>query len=169
MSRAFEEVASEELDALYQGALFLTGGNSRSAERLLVDAVTLAFREHAQETDIASAERWLEARLVRSFLKHLTEGPTGLPEEAARRVALDPGTFDAIGSQQLFEAAAKLPAWARAAVWLVLLRRWSYRDAASAMGVDRDAIPGLLRYQDVLVKELIASKHNRPSRLEMGS
>ena len=97
------------------------------------------------------------------------DGPTLLPEETARRGALEPGTFDAIGSQQLFEAAAKLPAWPRAAVWLVLLRRWSYRDAASAMGVDRDAIPGLLRYRDVLVEELIASKDSRPSRREMGS
>ena len=169
MPRAFEELASEELDALYQGALFLAGGNTRDAERLMVEAVTGAFREHAQKRDIASVERWLEAGLVRSFLKQLTEGPTLLPEETARRVALEPGTFDAIGPQQLFEAAAELPAWPRAAVWLVLLRRWSYRDAASAMGVDHDAVPGLLRYRDVLVKELIASKHGRPSRLEMGS
>ncbi len=169
MPHAFEELASEELDALYQGALFLAGGNTRDAERLLVDSVTLAFREHARETDIASVERWLEARLVRSFLKQLTDGPTLLPEETARRVALEPGALDAIGSQQLFEAAAALPAWPRAAVWLVLLRRWSYQDAASAMGVDRDDVPGLLRYRDLLVRELIASKLNRPRRLEMGS
>ena len=169
MSRAFEEVASEELDALYQGALFLSGGDTRDAEGLLVDAITVAFREYAEETDVVSVERWLESRLVRSFLKPPADGATMLPEDPAPRVALEPGMLDAIGSQSLFGAADKLPALPRAAVWLVVLRRWSYRDAASTIGVDAEAIPGLLRYRDVLIKELVTSKPSRPPRLEMGS
>lgn len=43
MSRTFEELASQQPDALYQGALFLSGGLQEGAKRLLVDAITLAF------------------------------------------------------------------------------------------------------------------------------
>ena len=169
MSRAFEEVASEELDALYQGALFLSGGDPGGAEQLLVDAMTLAFKEHTQESDPGSVERWLEARLVRTLLRQVTDDPKPRPHASVPRVALDSGTFDGVGPQALFEAAAAVPTWARAALWLVVLRRWSYQDAATVMGVDRDSIPGLLGYRDVLIKEMIASKRTRPPQLEIGS
>jgi DNA-directed RNA polymerase specialized sigma24 family protein len=161
MSRTFEELAGDELDALYQGALFLSGGNARGAESLLVEAVTLAFEEHATDTDHAAVQRWLEARLVRSFLRHLREGPTQLPESTARRVALDPATFESLGSRELFAAAAALPAWPRAALWLVLLRRWSYLDAAAAMDIDAGSIEELLGYRDVLLQEMMSSSRGR--------
>jgi DNA-directed RNA polymerase specialized sigma24 family protein len=167
MSRTFEELASQELDALYQGALFLSGGRPEGAERLLVDAVTLAFSEHTH--DIADVERWLEARLVRSFVRHATEAPEPLPADTARRLALDPDAFDSIGSQELFEAAGELPAWPRAALWLVMLRRWSYEDAATALGVDPAVIPILLSYRDVLLQSIIASKPGLGARKRMGS
>ena len=44
MARTFEELATPELDALYQGALFLSGGEPSGAEYLVVEAVTLSFR-----------------------------------------------------------------------------------------------------------------------------
>jgi len=155
MSRTFEELTSEELDALYQGALFLAGGNTRGAESLLVESVTLAFREHAFEVEIASFERWLETRLVRSFLKHLSDGPGDVSPAVVRRMGLGQASFGNTGSAQLFRAAGAIPAWPRVALWLVLLRRWSYEETAVALGVEKAVLVDLLRYRDVLMKEMI--------------
>lgn len=158
MSRTFEELASDELDALYQGALFLSGGSAQGAERLLVESVTLAFEEHTRDSDIASVERWLEARLVRSFLRHVTEDLPPLPPETAKRLTLDASTFDDLGSQELFDAAAALPPLPRAALWLVLLRRWSYQDTADALGVRLEQVSPLLGYRDVLIQAMVGSR-----------
>lgn len=157
MSRTFEEIAGGELDALYQGALFLSGGNPQGAELLLVEAVSLAFTEHSGDMEPDVVLRWLEARLVRSFLRNVKDGPHQLPTVTAGHVKLDPSTFESLGSDELFSAAAVLPAWPRAALWLVLLRRWSYGEAASAMGVDEGSMDGLLRYRDVLLAEMLSS------------
>jgi DNA-directed RNA polymerase specialized sigma24 family protein len=167
MSRTFEEVAGGELDALYQGALFLAGGNPHGAEPLLVETVSLAFKEHAVDMEAGVVQRWLEARLVRAFLRNVKDGPQHLPEDTALRVSLDPDTFESLGSDELFSAAAVLPAWPRAALWLVLLRRWSYHDAASAMGVDEGSMDGLLRYRDVLLAEMLSSSRGGRTGLGM--
>lgn len=161
MSRTFEELAGNELDALYQGALFLSGGNTEGAEYLLVEAVTLAFNERAADMDLDAVQRWLEARLVRAFLRHLRKEPTRLDESTARRVALDPATFESLGSKELFAAAALVPAWPRAALWLVMLRRWGYSDAAAAMDTDVEALEGMLGYRDVLLQNMMSSSRGR--------
>jgi DNA-directed RNA polymerase specialized sigma24 family protein len=157
MSQTFEEMAGPELDALYQGALFLSGGDPSGAERLLIEAVTLAFREHAADTAPDEIERWLEVRLVRSFLRHMREEPTVLPAATLERVALGPGTFDSMTPDKLFSAAGDLPGWPRAALWLVLLRRWSYEDAAAAMDVEVAVLSVLLGYRDVLMRNMLGS------------
>jgi hypothetical protein len=167
MTRTFEEVAGGELDALYQGALFLSGGNPDGAERLLVESISLAFRDHTGDRDPEGVQKWLEARLVRSFLRDVQDGPRDLPEETARRVTPDPGTFEALGPDELFSAAATLPAWPRAALWLVLLRRWSYADAASVMGLDEASVEGLLGYRDALLREMLSS--SRDGRMGWGA
>ena len=167
MARTFEEVAGGELDALYQGALFLSGGNADGAERLLVESISLAFRDQPDARDHAGTQRWLEARLVRSFLRTAEDGPQHLPEKTARRVALDPRTFDSLGSDELFSSAATLPARPRAALWLVLLRRWSYADAASVMEVDEASMEGLLGYRDALLREMLSS--TRQGRMGWGT
>lgn len=155
MGRTFEELAAQELDALYQGALFLSGGNARGAEALLIESVTLAYEEHPYQQEIESVQRWLEARLVRSFLKHAGEGPEPLIIDSEERGGLAEGTFESLGAAQLFNAARAVPPWPRAALWLVLLRRWSYGDVAVAMGLPPEVVPELLRYRNVLVKEII--------------
>jgi len=157
MSPTFEEWAGPEFDALYRGALFLSGGHLAGAERLLIEAVTLAFKEHPAEMQPAEVERWLEVRLVRSFLRHMLEGPTSLPAETLKRISLAPGTFDSLESGELFSAASTVPAWPRAALWLVLLRRWSYEDAAAVMDVELEAMDVLLGYRDVLMREMLGS------------
>lgn len=165
MAQTFEELASGELDALYQGALFLSGGSAPGAERLLVDAVTLAFQEHAAETDAESVQRWLEARLVRAYLRAVDGAVT--PQEVLReRPAIGPEALRDLGAEELFSAAAILPPQSRAAVWLVLFRRWSYNDAAHALGIEPGAMPDLLRYRDALIGELMSSRTSRSTRPE---
>jgi len=165
MTRTFEEAAGAELDALYQGALFLAGGKANSAERLLVEAVSLAFRERVDDTDPRAVQRLLEARLVRSFLRNVESERHQLSERTAPRMMPDANTLESLGSGELFSAAAAVPAWPRAALWLVLLRRWSYGDAASAMGVDERSMEDLLSYRDVLLTEMLSSSRGGPMRL----
>ena len=39
----------------------------------------------------------------------------------------------------------------RAALWLVMLQRWEYAEAAMVLGVQRDDLLELLRHRDTLV------------------
>ena len=135
MELTFEEQLTDRIDALYQGCLFLRGGDARAAEQLLVSSVTCAFREHTPDLTGVRFERWLEARVVASFL------------EAAK--AETPPSAGASGD--LFSAAGRVPTKSRAALWLILLRRWSYHDAATTLGVDRAELVSLLEDRTTLV------------------
>jgi hypothetical protein len=163
VSRTFEELATGELDALYQGALFLSGGDRREAEQLLVDAVVLAFKEHTAEDAPTAVQRRLEAGLVRSFLGDLLDRPAPPPHPTPMHPAHGAGALDALDPDDLFAAAATLPAWPRAALYLVSLRRWSYGDAAHAVNVDVETMEGLLRYRDPLIQEMLTSSPARCS------
>lgn len=156
MARTFEEIATPELDALYQGAMFLSGGEAAGAEYLVVEAVTLAFKEHATDDRVEDVQRWFEARLARSFLRAVHEGATEAPPPAVVIQGVAPTAFMDLGSQDLFLAAATIPAHPRAALWLVLLRRWSYADAARVIGVDESDMPDLLAWRDALMRELVS-------------
>lgn len=158
MSKTFEEMASRELDSLYQGALFLSGGDARFAERLLVDTMTNSFREHGKGLVEDSIATWMEAQLVRQFLNGVDAGPRLLRRASEPAVA---GAFEGLEADTLFAAATSLPFWPRAAVWLVLLRRWSYADACDALDVDRDILDDLLRYRDVLMTEVLRGSRRR--------
>ena len=158
MSKTFEEMASRELDSLYQGALFLSGGDARFAERLLVDTMTNSFREHGKGLVEDSIATWMEAQLVRHFLDGVDAGPRLLRNTSETAVG---GAFEGLEADTLFASAASLPFWPRAAVWLVLLRRWSYADACDALDVDRDVLDDLLRYRDVLMTEVL--RGSRPN------
>lgn len=158
MARTFEDLTGSEMDALYQGALFLSGGDADEAEELVVHAVMLAFQEHAAEVDAEQTRRWLEARLVRAYLRRSTTSDgVGTPRAVDRR-RLDPEAFDTLGPEELFAAAGELPPGPRAALWLVLLRRWSHADAARAMKVDDESLERFLGYRDVLLRELIGDR-----------
>lgn len=161
MPRTFEEIATPELDALYQGALFLAGGDAAGAEYLVVEAVTLAFREHATDDRVEEVQRWFEARLVRSFLRTSQQGASGAPPSPAVVRGVAPSAFVDLGPRELFRAAESIPAFPRAALWLVLLRRWSYRDAARVLGVEAADMPRLLAWRDSLMHALLVP--GRPS------
>ena len=139
MPRTFEEKVGKELDSLYQAALFLCAGERRCAEELLIHTMTHSVRVYEADAGAEPFERWLEIRLIRQFLDGAAEG-----------VARGEPTADL-----LFRAAEGLPAQPRAAVWLVQMRRWSYDDAASALGVERSELKELLLYRDLLAQKII--------------
>lgn len=149
------------MDALYQGALFLSGGDPTRAEGLVVDAITLAFDEHGADVDTEQTRRWLEARLVCAHLREATISATAEPPDPLDRRGIDPAAFDALGPDELFAAAATLPPGPRAALWLVLLRRWSHSDAARAMKIDASSLERLLGYRDALMRELLGRSRAR--------
>ena len=167
MAQTFEELTASELDALYQGALFLSGGISTEAERLLVEAVTLAFREHIPESAAEESRRWLESRLARAFLRNLRDGPTVLPSATADRTSLNQGTFDGLTAEVLHDAASLIPPRPSAAIWLALLRRWGHAEAARIIDVDVGDMTVLLGYRDSLLQELLGGRGSTLSRVEV--
>lgn len=152
MSWTLEEQVGEELDTLYHGALFLAAGDAGAAEALLVDTVTLAYHEWDDPEE--GPARALEARLARQFVAGAARGPRELPGASGVR---PDRWLDQIGPVALFTAAHRVPAWPRAALWLVLFRRWAYGDAATALGIDVDTLIDLLGYRDVLMREVLRS------------
>lgn len=153
MARTFEELTGEGLDTLYQGALFLTGGHHEDAEHLLVDALTLAYRQ-SRGADDPVAVRWLEARLVRAFLAEAPR-PDAVTPQVTGVAGLDPSILEEIGPEAMFLAAGTLPPMSRAALWLVLVQRWSYVDAAEALDITTERLRDLLRYRDALLVALL--------------
>lgn len=162
MSRTFEEFTAGEIDGLYHGALFLTGGDTGEAEDLLLLTLTGAFRaSRGGEVDSASTRR-LEGRLARDFLSTsavVSAGPF-LERVSASRVA--PGRNGGkVTAEVLHKAAGELPETARVALWLVLFRRWSYAEAANILEVDREGIRALLLYRQVLLSAVLGEMGRR--------
>jgi DNA-directed RNA polymerase specialized sigma24 family protein len=153
MARTFEELTGEGLDTLYQGALFLTAGHREDAERLLVEALTLAYRQSRGAEDPVAA-RWLEARLIRAFLAGASGSETGAPP-ARGAVGLDSSALDGMGPEAMFLAAGSLPPMSRAVLWLLLVQRWSYADAADALDITTERLRDLLPYRDALLEALL--------------
>ncbi len=149
MPEAYEDRVGRELDDLFQGALFLTAGDGADAERLLVETVANAFGEWTPEG--SDSARWLEGRLARRFF-----GGTLAPAPIAVDLA-DIGPVPSLDSTDFFRAAGSVPAWARAGLWLVLLKRWSYADASVALGVRAEVLRRMLDYRHVLVREMLRS------------
>ena len=153
MARTFEELTGEGLDTLYQGALFLTGGHREGAEHLLVEALTVAYR-HSRGAENPTAVGWLEARLISAFLAGASRPDTVLlPSSGAE--GLDSSALDEIGPEAMFLAAGTLPPLSRAALWLVLVQRWSYADAADALAITTERLRELLRYRDALLEAML--------------
>lgn len=171
--------AAKELDGLWQAATFLQCGDAEEAETLLVSAMASAARRHAANPP-APPSVPLEPHLIRVFLDGVPSGPEEAvvrPGVSRSQTAVAPGreippnrpaadVERQIPVAALHAAAAAIPPWARAAIWLVLIRRWSYDDTASLLGVDRDDLRELLRFQDVFAATALeepaeASVHRR--------
>lgn len=174
---AFEAGLLEELDGLWQAATFLQCGDAEEAETLLVRAMASAARGHAaKEPGRPSAP--LEPHLIRMFL----DGVRSRSEETVVRPGVSPGQAPGPPDRQippngsatnadreipvaaLHAAAASMPPSARAAIWLVLIRRWSYDDATALLGVDPGDLRELLRFQDVFAATALEEPTAAPVR-----
>lgn len=158
MSHTFEELAGEEVDGLFQGALFLQAGDEEAAEDLLLWTLTKAFHVFRETRGGESPDRWLEGRLVHEFLALIPNGdsaPRGHTAELDRRSrhvgSVDPGV--------LHEAAGQVPARARAALWLVVLRRWSYEEASAALQTNTEDLKDLLRFRNTLMSAVFRPRN----------
>lgn len=149
--QTFEEVATTEVDHLYRGALFLSGGDEDAAEALLLWTLTRAFHAYRSAQEVGDAARWLEGRLVGEFIS--ASNAAGLDANEAWPGSQEPPTrrVGKVDSRALAFAAGRVPFRARAALWLVVLRRWKYEDVARTLGVSGDDVKNLLKYRDALV------------------
>jgi DNA-directed RNA polymerase specialized sigma24 family protein len=168
MSQSFEELAGSQLDSLYQAALFLTGGDANETERLLVETLTHAFGEFSshEQAGIEDGTRWLEVRLIQTFIGPDEEEPLPQLPDSTERPELGEMTLPPLESDVLFTAAASIPRLARAALWLVLLRRRSYGDAMEVMAIDSRSLASLLAYRDLLLRETLLRSKKRSLGVE---
>lgn len=155
---AFEEIVSREIDALYQGALFLTGGAPEDAERLLADSVRASFRIHRTAQLDVDVGAWLQGRLVEDFLSGQT--PVSLVPLPAFSVAAHAGSPE---FKRVYRAAAAVPALARAVLWLVLFRRWRHEAVMDQLNLERAELRDLLGYRHSLVATVMGEQGHKES------
>ncbi len=160
MSQTFEELAGKEVDGLFQGALFLQAGDAAAAEDLLLWTLTKAFHVFRETGGGESPDQWLEGRLIREFLALLPKSDGAAQTRAVEVTSLsqhvgsvDPGA--------LHYAAGQVPARARAALWLVVLRRWTYEEASVVLQTDTDELKDLLRFRHTLMSAVLKPRKGR--------
>jgi len=61
----------------------------------------------------------------------------------------------------LYKAARRVPPRARAALWLVLLRRWKYLEASRVIETDLDDLKDLLGYRHLLLTAVLRGPEER--------
>jgi DNA-directed RNA polymerase specialized sigma24 family protein len=168
MHETFEEFVGRYLDDLYRGALFLNGGEASRAEDLVLWTVTGAFQAF-RRIDGGATERWLDRKLVEAFLVRAGWDPTdpGSLEAFSGDVPATPDLTDTasgvleIDPEALFRSAVKLPHVARAAIWLVLLRRWRYEEACDVLKTDVAGLKALLQGRHVLLTAVMRKSGDR--------
>ena len=166
MIETLEEFAGRHIDGLYHGALFLNGGEEPPAEDLVVWTLAGAFQEFRQIGTGRALERWIERKLVEVFLARTVPGDDGSTDLDGFSVNAPashrpPSGAVEIDADALFGAAAKMPPLARAAIWLVVFRRWPYGEASHVLGTDVDGLKDLLRYRQVLVTAVVRRSVDR--------
>ena len=153
MRMAFEEIVSREIDALYQGALFLTGGAPQDAEALLAKSVRASFRVYRTAQIDVDAAAWLQGRLVEDFLSG--ETPVSLVPLPSFSVEAHAGLAEL---KRVYRAAATVPALARAVLWLVLFRRWRHDAVIDQLSLERSEFRDLLGYRHALVAAVMGEQ-----------
>lgn len=157
--RAFEELLSEHLDALYRTALRCTHGHEADAEDLLQEAVLRAFRGLPELRDPAAARSWLFTILTRTHLNRCRSQrrraeslasdmsveaferaleswqPVPLPDQVTERWQL---------RQRLSAALHDLPVELASVVWLVDFEGFSQREAAEMYRVPEGTVASRL-------------------------
>ena len=186
MLETVEEFAGRHIDGLYRDALFLHAGDEPLAEDLVLWTLTGAFQAFRNLEEGGPPEHWLEGKLIKVFLARTGTGATddgatdtfsgdGLSSGSvsAGDVSVDDVRRDVMSSHEhssgvveidpeaLLQAAANMPPLARAAIWLVVFRRWSYRDASSVLKTDLHGLKDLLRYRQMLLTAVVRGSVDR--------
>lgn len=148
----FEAVAGEHLDRLYGSALRLTRSRP-AAEDLVQDAMLKAWRSFHTFREGTNARAWLYRILINAHLdrhRKETRTPEVVPEDVSDSYVYtrawesaglsDAGNpevqvLDAIMDAAVRESLEALPLPFRAAVLLVDIEGFSYREAAEILGV----------------------------------
>ena len=112
----------------------------------------------------------LSGRLVATHMTRAPGGAVATPSiPGSPSGPFDASVFEQLDARGLHRAAGSVPHAARAALWLVLLRRWSYDDACSVMGVGREDLADLLRYRHTLVSAVLSRKGKGSRRRGAGA
>lgn len=157
--RAFEELFSEHLDALYRTALRLCAGRESDAEDLLQEAALRAFLGFDRLQHQEAGRAWLFTILTRTHLNRVrgakrrretvfTDLDEGAFEEALERWERSTSVEDKLARHELRETLAdalnRLPPPLRAAVWLVYGEGLRLREVAKMLGVPEGTVASRL-------------------------
>jgi RNA polymerase sigma-70 factor (ECF subfamily) len=157
--RAFEELLSVHLDALYRTALRLCGGHRADAEDLLQDAVLRAFEHFESLKALTAVRAWLFTILVRTNLNRVRSR-----RRRAERLAadLDEREFEeALAAWQpsrpldaeadaahlrerLATALEALDGQLRPVAWLVDVEGFRQREVAEMLGIPEGTVASRL-------------------------
>lgn len=174
--RAFEEILSEHLDALYRTALHLSGGRQADAEDLLQDAMLRALRGVHALKDPAASRAWLFTILSRTYLDRM---------RAAQRRAevlsseLDEHIFeqaledwdesvvvpDALLARRqlrdrLLSAVNHLTPSLRVVLWLVDVEGFRQREVAAMLDIAAGTVASRLYRARVAMRDALANRRD---------
>jgi RNA polymerase sigma factor (sigma-70 family) len=157
--RAFEEVLSEHLDALYRTALRLCGGRRADAEDLLQDAMLRAFGRFGELREPEAARVWLFTILARTNLNRLRAQrrraemlASDLEEQDFERAlaswqsaeAPDEQTDVVLARERLGTALDDLDEHLRPVVWLTDVEGFRQREVAEMLGIPEGTVASRL-------------------------
>lgn len=173
MRESFEDFVGKELDALHQGALFLCAGEESAAEQLILDAVTRARYSWGRVAGRPGTRAWLSRALAQEFLARspryrLAGAVADRPPESRsysdknRETAMDPD------AHALYRAAGSIPHAARPALWLGLIRRWSYQEVATTLRISSEELHELLRYRATFIAVALGGDDGRAGSAATG-
>ena len=161
---------------LYPTALRMTG-NSSDAEDLVQDTMTRAYAGLAGFTPGTNGRAWLFRIMANTFVNtyrkrrrepaQVLSADTDVPYLVAARLLVDvpaqssPSAEDEVLSEfshsDIHEAMADLPAGFRAAIYLVDIEGYSYRDAAELLGVPIGTVMSRLHRARKRLKEQLCA------------
>ncbi len=171
--RAFEEILSEHLDALYRTALRLSAGRAADAEDLLQDAMLRALRGmHALENP-AAGRAWLFTILSRTYLDRMraaqrrAEVLSSELDEHVFEQALEDWDGSVIAPDallarrqtrdRLLSALNNLTPPFRAVLWLVDVEGFRQHEVAAMLDVAAGTVASRLYRARVALREALAN------------
>ncbi len=166
---------------LYPTALRMTG-NSSDAEDLVQDTMSRAYAGLAGFTPGSNGRAWLFRIMANTFVNTYRKGrrePPQVPSAdadiaylAATRLVVDVAAQSASSAEdealcefslsEIHQAMAELPAGFRAAVYLVDIEGYSYRDAAELLGVPMGTVMSRLHRARKRLKEHLCAGGSGP-------